>query len=314
MENREKEKIFLQEKENNLLDKSTSLFDILESENRGEENNQIKSEIQIPSNDFIREKNQKETQEKIRTEYIPLFEKTYKNLENKEDSSQLQECKRNAKAYIEKGVGEDFERDVNEMEKIGKLSRGARFLFDTSTGKHIKMDREEFRDINWLNKKELETFKKVNNIKKQDMYIRLHIDQWANFGELTDILYKMKIFLDTYIPRDKIRYTIIVSWLRNSEFIEYYRKRLKDNKIIKPSNIIKIYDETKNYLAKQWRFQNMPIEWGYNDFKEQFIIKDKDPTKQTSLNQAVEAYEKEGKKLKEWCVILDLEKIKKMKK
>ncbi|MEI6672549.1 MAG: hypothetical protein WCL02_04295 [bacterium] len=61
----------------------------------------------------------------------------------------------------------------------------------------------------------------------------------------------MKIFLDTYIPRDKIRYTIIVSWLRNSEFIEYYRKRLKDNKIIKPSNIIKIYDETKNYLAKQ---------------------------------------------------------------
>ena len=88
------------------------------------------------------------------------------------------------------------------------------------------------------------------------------------------------------------------------------RKRLKDNKSNKPSKIIKAYDELKIYLAKQWRLENMPIA-GYNEFKDQFIIKDKDINSPSTLNQALAAYEKEGKRLKEWCLIIDLDKIKK---
>ena len=45
-----------------------------------------------------------------------------------------------------------------------KLSKGERFIFDTSTGKHIKMDIGEIKDLNRINKKELEYFKNINNI------------------------------------------------------------------------------------------------------------------------------------------------------
>lgn len=61
----------------------------------------------------------------------------------------------------------------------------------------------------------------------------------------------MKIFLDIYKPKEKIKFAFLVSRLQDSEFVEYFRKRLKNNDSNKSSNIIKIYDELKNYLAKQ---------------------------------------------------------------
>ncbi|MEI6117780.1 MAG: hypothetical protein WCP92_00520 [bacterium] len=140
---------------------------------------------------------------------------------------------------------------MNEITKITQLSKGERFLFSTTSGEHIKMETGEFKDINRIGKKTLETFKNANNIKKQDHFMRLHIDEGANLTELIPIIYKMKLFLDTYKPKEKIRYGIVLSRLDDSEFIEYFRKRLKENNITKQSNIIKVYDDMRNYLAKQ---------------------------------------------------------------
>ncbi|MEI7557740.1 MAG: hypothetical protein WCJ45_02660 [bacterium] len=81
--------------------------------------------------------------------------------------------------------------------------------------------------------------------------MRLHRDIGVDLSEMTEILYKMKVFLDTYKPKEKIRYCIALGRLQNSEFIEYFRKRLQENQKDKTSNIIKVYDETRNYLAKQ---------------------------------------------------------------
>jgi hypothetical protein len=146
---------------------------------------------------------------------LSMLELTYAKFKLKEWwdeylESIMLECKNNAKKYLEEGLKSSKKVDNKKLRKCAKIARWETFLFSTNKPGCIRLEVQKTKE------------KDIEILNWQEYYVRRHIDYNADISNMSDILLKLKFFLDFYVADKKIQYLISSSRLFDDEFNKFW--------------------------------------------------------------------------------------------